>query len=86
MALKSRKMTTIFPRIVVGTTILFLRLGCDNYSRETTIQRRKLLISFFLGGVQCVHKLNCCRTMHVKVSKSHKRFFLLQINKDNKYK
>ena len=27
----------------------------DNYSRETTIQRRKLLISFFLGGVQCTY-------------------------------
>ena len=34
---------TVFPRIVVVTTILFLGLRCDNYSRETTIQGRKLL-------------------------------------------
>ena len=43
--------TTVFPRIVVATTILFWRLWCDNYSRETTIQRRKLLTAFFFGGV-----------------------------------
>ena len=36
---------TAFPRIVVATTILFLGLRCDNYSRETTIQGRKLLFS-----------------------------------------
>ena len=36
---------TLFPRIVVGTTILFLGFRCDNYSRETIIQGRKLLIS-----------------------------------------
>ena len=42
---------TVFPRIVVATTILFWRVGCDNYSRETTIQRRKLL--FFLGFWKC---------------------------------
>ena len=36
---------TVFPRIVVATTILFLGLRCDNYSRETTIQGRKLLFS-----------------------------------------
>ena len=28
---------TVFPRIVVATTILFLRVWCDNYSREETI-------------------------------------------------
>ena len=36
---------TVFPRIVVATTNLFLSLRCDNYSRETTIQERKLLFS-----------------------------------------
>jgi hypothetical protein len=41
----------VFPRIVVATTILFWRVGCDNYSRETTIQRRKLL--FFLDFWKC---------------------------------
>ena len=63
---------TVFPRIIVATTILFLRFRCDNYSRETTIQRRKLLISFFLGGI---HNLNCCHTMYVKVRKFQKIFF-----------
>ena len=52
--------STVFPRIIVATTILFLRFRCDNYSRETTIQRRKLLISFFLGDV---HKFNYCHTI-----------------------
>ena len=39
---------TVFPRIVVATTILFWKLRCDKYSRETTIQGRKLLFSRFL--------------------------------------
>ena len=42
---------TVFPRIVVATTILFWRVGYENYSRETTIQRRKLL--FFLNFWKC---------------------------------
>ena len=33
---------TVFPGIVVATTILFWGSWCDNYSRETTIQGRKL--------------------------------------------
>ena len=36
---------TVFLWIVVETTILFLGFGFDNYSRETTIQGRKLLNS-----------------------------------------
>ena len=40
---------TVFPRIVVATTILFLGLRCDNYSRETTVQRRKLLFFFIFS-------------------------------------
>ena len=63
---------TVFLQIVVATTILSWGFGCDNYSRETTIQRRKLLISFFLGGI---HNLNCCHTMYVKVRKFQKIFF-----------
>ena len=38
---------TVFPHIVAAATILFWELECGNYSREETIQRRKLLISFF---------------------------------------
>ena len=63
---------TVFPRIVVATTILFLSFGCDNYSRETTIQRRKLLLSFFLGGL---HTLNCCRTMYICIYSVHTMWF-----------
>ena len=37
---------TVFPHIVAAATILFWNLRCGNYSREETIQRRKLLISF----------------------------------------
>ena len=33
--------TTVFPRIVSAETILFLKLDCDHYSREETIQGRK---------------------------------------------
>ena len=39
---------TVFPRIVSAETILFWKLDCGNYSREETIQGRKLLISYFL--------------------------------------
>ena len=38
---------TVFPRIVVATTILFLGFDCDNYSKATTIQGRKLLSLVF---------------------------------------
>ena len=34
---------TVFPHIVASATILFWKLECGNYSREETIQRRKLL-------------------------------------------
>ena len=65
---------TVFPRIVVATTILFLWLGCDNYSRETTIQRRKLLISFLFGWCTMYNlpNLNCYHTMYVGLQKSKK--------------
>ena len=33
---------TVFPRIVSAETILFWKLKCGNYSREETIQGRKL--------------------------------------------
>ena len=39
---------TVFPRIVSQQLLFFGGLGCDNYSKETTIQGRKLLISCFL--------------------------------------
>ena len=39
---------TVFPRIVSAETILFWIFGCDYYSREETIQRRKLLTFCFL--------------------------------------
>ena len=42
---------TVFPRIVSAETILFWKLECGNYSREETIQGRKLLIiRRFKGG------------------------------------
>ena len=34
---------TVFPRIVSAETILFWKLDCDHYSREETIQGRKLI-------------------------------------------
>ena len=37
---------TVFPRIVSAETILFWKLECGNYSREETIQGRKLLFYF----------------------------------------
>ena len=36
--------STVFPHIVAAATILFWNLRCGNYSREETIQGRKLLI------------------------------------------
>ena len=36
----------LFPRIVSAETILFWKLECGKYSREETIQRRKLLFYF----------------------------------------
>ena len=39
---------TVFPRIVSAETILFWDLGCDKYSKEESIQRRKLFFSCFL--------------------------------------
>ena len=44
----NKKPVTVFPRIVSAETILFWKLDCGNYSREETIQGRKLLISYFL--------------------------------------
>ena len=39
-------LNTVFPRIVSAETILFWMLECGKYSREETIQGRKVL--FFL--------------------------------------
>ena len=47
--------------IDILSKFFFGGFGCNNYSRETTIQRRKLLIPFFLVDV---HYLNCCRTKY----------------------
>ena len=55
-----QKQPTVIPRIVVATTILFLGLRCDTYSRETTIQGRKL---FFRSVQMYVNNLNCCRKL-----------------------
>ena len=41
---------TVFPHIVAAVTILFWKLKWGNYSREETIQGRKLLFSYFLEG------------------------------------
>ena len=41
------QMNTVFPHIVAAATILFWKLECGNYSREETIQRRKLLFYYF---------------------------------------
>ena len=38
---------TVFPHIVSAATILFWKLECGKYSREETIQGRKLLIYWF---------------------------------------
>ena len=54
---QERKLCNVFPRIVVATTILFWGSWCDNYSRETTIQGRKLLFSWVVSGI---YNLNCC--------------------------
>ena len=56
---------TVFPQIVVATTILFWGSWCDNYSRETTIQGRKLLFSWVDSRI---YNLNYCR-MPVLISK-----------------
>ena len=42
------EISTVFPRIVSAETILFWNLECGNYSKEETIQGRKLLFSYFL--------------------------------------
>ena len=42
-----KKIYTVFPRIVSAETILFWKLECGKYSREETIQGRKLLFSYF---------------------------------------
>ena len=34
---------TVFPHIVAAATILFWKFECGNYSREETIQRRKVI-------------------------------------------
>jgi len=39
------KKYTVFPRIVSAETILFWKLECGKYSREGTIQERKLFFS-----------------------------------------
>ena len=36
--------STVFPHIIAAATILFWNLRCGNYSREETIQRRKLFL------------------------------------------
>ena len=42
----SKVVFTIFPHIVAAATILFWKLKCGKYSREETIQGRKLLFYF----------------------------------------
>ena len=56
-----RTIYTVFPRIVSAETILFWKLKCGNYSREETIQRRKLLFSYISVRI---HNLNSCRMLH----------------------
>ena len=48
---QSNDVFTVFPYVVAAATILFWRLGCGKYSREETIQRRKLLISWFFVSI-----------------------------------
>ena len=52
---------TVFPHIVAAATILFWKLECGNYSREESIQGRKLFFFNFLeaetiqGRKLCMH-------------------------------
>ena len=46
---------TVFQQIVSAETILFWKLECGNYSKEETIQGRKLLIYYFLV---CIHSID----------------------------
>ena len=48
---------TVFPRIFSAETILFWKLKCGNYSREETIQRRKLLFYGNFWHFDITHKL-----------------------------
>ena len=45
---------TVFPRIVSAETILFWKLYCGNYSREETIQGRKLFAEIRYSIFLCV--------------------------------
>ena len=42
-ATDSQGKDTVIPHIVAAATILFWKFECGNYSREETIQRRKVL-------------------------------------------
>ena len=57
----ARHRDTVFPRIVSAETILFRKLECGNYSREETIQGRKLLFSYFFEAETILGNLNSCR-------------------------
>ena len=53
---------TVFPHIVAAATILFWKFECGNYSREETIQRRKVLFycNFWLFDIilrNCINQL-----------------------------
>ena len=41
-------LSKVFPQIVSAETILFWKLDCGKYSREETIQGRKLFFFYFL--------------------------------------
>ena len=56
-------LNTVFPRIVSAETILFGKLQCGNYSKEETIQGRKVLICCFFVSI---YDLNTCRTPNSK--------------------
>ena len=82
--LRNNYRSTVFPQIVVATTIPFFEAWVqqlfkgDNYSKEETI-------NFFLFEwcTMYIGNLNCCRTMYVNVSKSQKNcFFKLHCSKN----
>ena len=54
--------------VSVDTILFFLNLGCDKYSKDETIERKKLLFSYFFVSI---HNLNCCCMVCFKASMYH---------------
>ena len=74
---KCELLYTVFLWIVVATTILFLGFGCDNNSRETTIQGRKLLISRIFWVRQLFKEDNYSREETIRGNTVLRYFYIL---------